>query len=150
MNESPTYLSASSPADLTRPFSVVVDDEKRIADTIVLILAAKGYAAEAAYDGASALSICRERVPDLVLSDVVMPVMNGMELAIALRNELPACKILLLSGQAATAEMMEQADRRGYKFDTLSKPIHPDDLLVRVRELIGPCNTGQTDPRFAS
>jgi CheY-like chemotaxis protein len=125
-------------AELRQSLIVVVDDEKRIADTLVLILNSKGYAAEAAYDGASALEICRQKVPDLVLSDVVMPGMNGIELAIAIHDELQGCRILLFSGQAETAEILEDARRRGYDFELLAKPLHPDKLVLRIKELIGP------------
>jgi CheY-like chemotaxis protein len=56
-------------------------------DIFALILDSKGYSAEAAHDGESALEICRQRIPDLVLSDVVMPGMNGIELAIAVSQQ---------------------------------------------------------------
>jgi CheY-like chemotaxis protein len=80
-------MPSSLAADLLRPFILVVDDEKRIADTLALILDSEGYSAEAAYEGASALEICRRKVPDLILSDAVMPGMNGIELAIAVRQQ---------------------------------------------------------------
>ena len=124
-------------AELPRPFIVVADDETRIADTLVLILKSKGYAAQAAHDGASALAICRQKVPDLVVSDVVMPGMNGIELAIAIRRQFPGCHILLFSGQAETMEILEDARRRGYDFELLAKPLHPDELLTRIEKLIG-------------
>jgi CheY-like chemotaxis protein len=130
-------------ADLTRPFIVVVDDERRIADTLVLILKSKGYAAEAAHDGASALAICRQKAPDLVVSDVVMPGMNGIDLAIAIRQQFPKCHILLFSGQAETTEILEDARRRGHDFELLAKPLHPEELLTRIEKLIGPKNASQ-------
>ncbi len=115
---------------------LVIDDEKRIADTLVVILSSTGYVAEAAYDGSSALQICSERPPDLVISDVVMPGINGIEVAIAIRRQFPACHILLYSGQAATAEMMEEARSRGHDFELLAKPVHPVQLLERVAQLL--------------
>jgi DNA-binding response OmpR family regulator len=129
--------------DLPRPFIVVVDDEKRIADTLALILNSKGYAAEAAHDGESALKICRRKNPDLVLSDVVMPGMNGIELAIVVRQQFPGCHILLFSGQAETAEILEDSTGRGYDFELLAKPLHPEHLLTRIKELIGPHDARQ-------
>ena len=74
---------------------VVVDDEKRIADTLALILRSAGYVAEVAYDGISGLALCGEYRPDLVISDVVMPGMSGIELAMEISRELPTCRILL-------------------------------------------------------
>ncbi len=118
-------------------FVLVVDDEHRIADTLALILSSKGYASQAAYDGATALTLCSQRIPDLLLSDVVMPDMNGIELAIAVQRDFPTCKVLLFSGQAATAEMLEDASSRGHRFELLAKPVHPLELLDRVAQLIG-------------
>jgi len=124
-------------ADLQRPFILVADDERRIADTLVLILNSKGYKAEAAHDGISALEICQQRVPDLLLTDVVMPGMNGIELAIAIRQQFIACQILLFSGHAETSEILQDARRRGFDFELLAKPLHPEQLLRKIKELLG-------------
>lgn len=128
---------SSARGDGCRPFVLIVDDERRIADTLSLILSSKGYASQAAYDGTTALAVCGERVPDLLLTDVVMPEMNGIELAIAVRREFPNCKVLLFSGQAATADMLDDASSHGHRFELLSKPVHPSQLLDKVAELIG-------------
>lgn len=117
---------------------LVVDDEHRIADTLVIILRMNGYTAEAAYDGLEALDRFRELQPDLVLSDVVMPGLNGIEMAISMRGERAGCRVLLFSGQGATANLLEQARTRGHDFELLAKPVHPEVLLARVREMIAP------------
>lgn len=117
---------------------LVVDDEKSIADTLALILRAKGYGSVSAYDGASGLEMYRTMVPDLVISDVVMPEMNGIEMAISIRREFLKSRILLFSGQQTLAEeMLEESRSRGYDFELLPKPIHPVELLEKVAELIG-------------
>jgi CheY-like chemotaxis protein len=118
------------------PFVLVVDDETRIADTLALILRSKDYEAEAAYDGAAALQICRTRLPDLIISDVVMPGMSGIELAITVSHEFPSSKILLFSGQAATEQMMQQAHSAGHTFELLAKPVHPVQLIQKVKSLL--------------
>lgn len=115
---------------------LIVDDERRIADTSALILQGAGYQTAAAYDGGSGIARCREFHPHLVLSDVVMPGMSGIEMAIALHREIPQCAILLISGQAATADMMETARREGHSFELLAKPVHPSTLLQRVAEIL--------------
>jgi YesN/AraC family two-component response regulator len=89
------------------------------------------------YNGRTALSVCDKSVPDLLLTDVVMPDMNGIELAIAVQRQFPTCKVLLFSGQAATAEMLEEASSRGHSFELLAKPVHPLELLEKVAQLIG-------------
>lgn len=65
-----------------------------------------------------------------------MPGMSGIEAAIEIRRRLPACSILLYSGQAATAQMMDDAKSRGHEFELLAKPVHPVQLLERVKSLI--------------
>lgn len=115
---------------------LVVDDEQRIADTLALILRSQGYTAEVAYDGLSGIKTYRSLLPSLVISDVVMPGMNGVEMAIAIRQEFANSRILLFSGQAVSGDMLDDARRRGYDFELLAKPVHPDQLLQKVAELI--------------
>jgi|KBSMisStandDraft_5_1062788.scaffolds.fasta_scaffold08582_2 CheY-like chemotaxis protein len=134
---------SNAAAGLRRPFILVVDDERVIAETLALILDSEGYGAEAAYDGASALEICRQRLPDLVVTDVVMPGMNGIDLAIAIGRQFPGCHILLFSGQAQTPLILEDAKRLGYDFELLAKPLHPEEFLKKVKDLIGPHDARQ-------
>lgn len=123
--------------DLRKRLVLVVDDEKRIADTLAAILETKGYESRAAYDGSTALEICQGRIPDLLITDVVMPGMSGIELGIAVKRKYSTCHVLLFSGQAATAQMLEDAEARGHRFEVLAKPVHPSLLLERVEQLIG-------------
>ena len=115
---------------------LIVDDERRIADTSALILQAQGYQTAVAYDGSAGITRCREFHPHLILTDVVMPGMSGIEMAVALRREFPGCAILLISGQAATADMLELARRQGHAFELLAKPVHPTVLLKRVAQIL--------------
>jgi CheY-like chemotaxis protein len=112
---------------------LVVDDERVIADTLAIILNKAGYNASAAYTGNQAVDLARSEKPDLVITDVIMPDMNGIEAAIHIREFLPACKILLFSGQAATVDLLEDARVHGHEFEILAKPIHPGDLLAKLR-----------------
>jgi CheY-like chemotaxis protein len=93
-----------------------------------------GYEASAAYSGNEAVEKARAVQPDLIISDVIMQDMNGIEAAIHIRKFLPACKILLFSGQAATADLLENARAQGHEFEILAKPVHPTDLLNKLRE----------------
>lgn len=110
----------------------VVDDEKCISDSLTAILNNRGFTASAFYSAESALAECEIVIPDLVISDVMMPVMNGVEMAIVIKERYPACKILLFSGKAGTAHMLEQARERGYDFALLTKPVHPTELLAML------------------
>ena len=121
--------------DGTRPVVMVVDDEQVIANTLAMILS-RSVNAMAFYDGASALKAAQGIVPDVLLTDVVMPGMSGVELAIAMREVVPHCKVLLFSGQAATRHLLADARAAGHNFALVQKPIHPADLLARVSELL--------------
>jgi DNA-binding response OmpR family regulator len=112
---------------------LVVDDERVIADTMTEILRRSGFNAICAYDGVSALELALQVGPDFVLTDVLMPRMNGVQLAIAIRKALPATEILLLSGQAGITEIVEGGREEGYLFELIAKPIHPEKLLQRLR-----------------
>lgn len=116
------------------PRILVVDDEKIIADTIVQILNRNGFIAEAAYSGEEAIETARRSCPELVLSDVLMPQIDGVEAAIAIRKHCPDTRIVLFSGQAATVEILARARERGHTFELLPKPIHPTQLIKHLRE----------------
>ncbi|MGA7463621.1 MAG: response regulator [Candidatus Korobacteraceae bacterium] len=116
-----------------KPRVLVVDDEQVIADTLAKILDLNGYDASAVYTGTAAVESARSLQPDLVISDVIMPDMNGIEAAISIRGFLPSCKILLFSGQAATADLLENARAQGHEFEILAKPVHPSDLLAKLK-----------------
>ncbi len=111
----------------------VVDDETIIANTLAMILNNAGFKAFAFEDPLKALEAAKTTVPNLLITDVVMTKMTGIELAIHFRHEFPECKVLLFSGQASTADMLEKAHQEGYDFDILAKPIHPADLLAKLR-----------------
>lgn len=117
-----------------KPRVLVVDDERVIADTLSIILNQNGFDASAVYTGNEAVRIASEVKPQLVISDVIMPGMSGIEAAIEIRQILPDCKVLLFSGQAATADLLERARTMGHEFEILAKPVHPQDLLARLRE----------------
>jgi DNA-binding NtrC family response regulator len=111
----------------------VVDDESVIAQTLAMILNQSGYAATAFETPDSAIAAAKDVAPDLLITDVVMPGMNGIDLAIHFRSMHPLCRVLLFSGQAVTSNLLEQARRRGYNFDVLAKPVHPADLLAKLQ-----------------
>jgi DNA-binding response OmpR family regulator len=113
----------------------VVDDEKCIADSLVTILRNSGYEATAFYNAQSALEQVESFSPELVISDVLMPGMNGVEMANLIRERHPTCKVLLFSGQAATADLLEGIRSRGYDFELLAKPVHPTELLARAADV---------------
>ncbi len=115
-----------------RPRVLVVDDEAVIADTLAEILSLSGFPAIAAYDGNGALGAALLQPPEMLITDVVLPGMNGIELAITIKRVYPDCKILLFSGQATTADLLATARRDGHRFTLLNKPLAPQELLATV------------------
>jgi CheY-like chemotaxis protein len=104
-----------------------------IADTTAEILSKYGFRAVRAYSGQSALKLAEKLKPDYLLTDVLMPRMNGVELAIAISKILPAMKILLFSGQAGISDILREAEEEGYTFDLVAKPIHPEKLIEHLK-----------------
>jgi CheY-like chemotaxis protein len=114
---------------------LVVDDQQLIADTTALVLNGCGFRAVRAYNGHAALNMAIELKPDYVLTDIVMPGMNGVELAIEVRKHLPGTHIVLISGQAGITDLLRQAKDHGYEFDLLAKPIHPEKLVGHLKAM---------------
>jgi len=119
------------------PRVLVVDDERIIADTLTMILTTSGFDARAAYSGEMALEMARNFHPEMLITDVVMPGLSGIEAAIKLHEFLPSCKILLFSGQATTQHLIEAARAQNYEFELLAKPVHPTELLARMQSVMG-------------
>jgi len=117
----------------TKPRVLIADDEEVIADTLAMILSQAGFETQAVYSGEEALSILHDFNPDMLISDVIMSGITGIETAIRVRALLPSCKVLLFSGQATTRNLLDVASAQGYEFELLTKPIHPADLLARMR-----------------
>lgn len=111
------------------PLVLVADDETIVADTLVEILSEEGFSAVAVHDGASAVESARRLQPDIVLADVAMPRLNGIEAAKRIREFLPTVRIVLFSGHVETAELLLRAEQEGHTFQVLAKPVSPVALL---------------------
>lgn len=116
---------------------IVVDDEPVIADTLVDILNGEGYNAIATSDGKSAIEWAMKFEPDVVVSDVIMPGLSGIDTAKAILKQLPRCRVILFSGQAASVDLVGRATREGYSFEVLTKPVDPDVLLNTISRTQG-------------
>lgn len=108
---------------------LVVDDEEDIRTVVRQMLAAEGYVVLDAGDPHHALRLAGQQHVDLLITDVVMPLMRGTELAQRLLALVPSAKVLLMS-----AYKVAEIAASGHPF--LAKPFTPDALLGRVRELL--------------
>lgn len=121
------------PASPTLVF--VVDDEEIIATTLAIILGGNGFEAVAFTHPLEALRAAEPRCPDILITDVAMPVLNGIDLAIQFKAIYPQCRVLLFSGALSTSARIEEARRKGFEFPILAKPVHPTELLAALRQL---------------
>lgn len=133
------------PAILGSRKILVLDDEETIADTLALIFSSNGYEARPAYSAEQALEMLEQWRPDLAIIDVVLPGMNGIELAIFLKASYPECHFLLFSGQPGTGGLLEEAKKKGHLFEILAKPLHPTFMLATVANMLcaPPVSLGQ-------
>jgi CheY-like chemotaxis protein len=116
-----------------KPRVLIADDERVIADTLAAILNHGGFEARASYSSAQALAIAPGFRPDLLISDVIMEDMSGIEAAVRIKAMLPDIRVFLLSGQTATPELLVKEKADGYGFEILTKPMHPGELISRLR-----------------
>jgi DNA-binding response OmpR family regulator len=86
-----------------KPKVLIVDDESNIRNSLAAIFTSRCYESTTAFSAEQAVEIIAGWRPDLALVDVGLPKMNGIELAIALKNGHPSCRVLLFSGQPNTA-----------------------------------------------
>jgi len=120
---------------------LIVDDEVVVAHSTAEIFRIAGHQPYSANSAEEALVIARQVRPDLVITDVVMPGKNGIDLAIQIVTEIPTCKVLLISGQAETTNLLEDAHQRGYHFDIVAKPLWPPELIAHAERLVANQNS---------
>jgi DNA-binding response OmpR family regulator len=131
------------------PVVLVVDDEVVITETRAAILSNWGYAVLTAYDAESALELARLIPPELLISDVMLAGINGVELAIAIQRDVPDCKVILFSGMTDSLELVDGANRAGHEFAFLAKPVHPVHLWSLLSKLnLGGVADSNPQPRF--
>jgi CheY-like chemotaxis protein len=115
---------------------LVVDDEKFLVELLADLLEDEGYVVERAHDGAQALQMIESDLPDLVLTDVMMPRMNGTELLAAVRRRLPAWQLPFVLFSAGTPP-----DIRWENVSFMAKPVHIEQIVSEVRHMLAGCLT---------
>ena len=121
---------------------LIVDDEEMDRVLLADILRRAGHETLFAANGRAALRLCRKSDIDLVVTDIVMPELNGLELLESLLEADPWVRVIAISG--ITAKKLNQAARSGAKA-ILTKPVDPEELLREISRALD-----ETEPRWES
>ena len=120
------------------PRILVIDDEVAVRKVIVRMLTSAGHEVTAAPDGAAGLRLWREAGADLVLTDLHMPEMNGLEVIRALRAAEPTLPVVAMSGTGAAREDLTQAVQQLGSVGILGKPFSWDELIGVIAAALQP------------
>jgi DNA-binding response OmpR family regulator len=121
---------------MTSPLVLVVDDDPVILKLLTVNFELEGYEVISATQGAEALEVARERRPDVVVSDIMMPVMSGIDLVVAMRDDtdLSGVPVILLSAKAQVGDV--RVGLEAGAADYVTKPFEPLDLVSRVERVL--------------
>jgi len=126
-------MTAEETSVANQPLVLVADDEPRITKLVALTLHDEGFRVVTASGGEEALRKAEEMRPDIVLLDIVMPDLDGIEVMKQLREWRPV-PVILLTAKGATADKAKGLDLGAD--DYIAKPFHPDELAARVRAVL--------------
>lgn len=120
---------------------LIVDDERAVAESMAAIFRLAGHEPYFATSPVEGLALSRRVQPQLLITDVVMPGETGIQLAIKIQKVFPNCKVLLMSGQAETSNLIDEAEEQGYRFEIVAKPIWPPDLIDMAVRIVSETNS---------
>jgi CheY-like chemotaxis protein len=120
---------------------LVVDDDPVIRESLEQALEDRGYEVESAANGMEALSVVREWLPDLIILDLVMPIMDGWQFRLEQLRSHPEVPVVVLTAYWSAAEASERLKAA----DLLRKPVDLDDLFAAVKRILG----DQSEPTSA-
>ncbi|MGD0783427.1 MAG: sigma-54 dependent transcriptional regulator, partial [Candidatus Aminicenantales bacterium] len=109
---------------------LIIDDEKNIRDIFSLLLSEKGYGTECASTGREGLAMARRSAPDVVLLDMNLPDMPGLDVLSGLRRDGPACRIIIITAFGTIRNAVEATKLGAYAY--LEKPVDNDELLLLI------------------
>lgn len=116
---------------------LVVDDEKPIRSVLRKMFTRWNHETVEAADGQEALEVCREQVPDLVLLDLYMPRMNGLQFLSAASDEFPDLPVVAMTGQPPTASLVALAAAKCFGSSILRKPFDIRQVSIHVCDALG-------------
>lgn len=120
------------------PRILVVDDEETVRKLITMVLQSEGYAVDTASNGLEALKAIDTDPPALVIADIMMPELSGLELVEGLRHHphTNALPIIFITASDDPKHFAQSVNLKARQF--ISKPFANDDLLAKVRRVVGP------------
>jgi CheY-like chemotaxis protein len=125
----------------SKPRVLVVDDEQIVATTLSMVLNSNGFEAVAAFSGREALALAHTSHFDVLVADVMMEPMSGLQTAIAFRNANPASHVFLFTGAEEAARLILDTANTGYDFQIFPKPLHPLQIIGALREALSTSDT---------
>lgn len=111
---------------------LIVDDEKDVTESLAAIFVKHEFEVRAVDSAEAAIEVIAGWQPDIAIVDVMLPHMNGIDLAMVIREMHPRCRLVLFTGQQTTQALLEEAAKKGRLFEILSKPVHPMFMLDYV------------------
>ena len=114
---------------------LVVDDESGVREAISVLLEEKGYEVQTANNGREGVKVFEQFQPDLVLTDISMPDMEGIELLKILRKRKKNLPVIVMSGNVVGTKFLKSANLFGATA-TLKKPFSNEDLLATIEEFL--------------
>jgi DNA-binding response OmpR family regulator len=123
----------SQPLNKTHIFIV---DEEVVSMTVAAILSRHDFVATAFTESVDALNAVRANPPDLLIAELGMSPLSGMDVPMLLQKAKPECKLLLFSGSLNSEESLKAARDSGLEFETIPKPVNPKQLLKKVLEMM--------------
>jgi len=121
-------------ATTLRPLRIlIVDDEHLIASSLATVLRTHGFEAISVYSGYSALETAFAWLPDVVISDIFTPGLNGVDAVLSMARRLPKAKFLLFSGHLPSHDSVSRTHEQGLRFVFFQKPIPPQSVVEYLR-----------------
>ncbi len=139
--------NTSDISDIGETNVLLVDDEKHFREILVKRLGQRGIVAQQASDGEEALRLLEEKPVEVVVMDVKMPKMNGIETLRHVKERYPATEVIMLTGHASTQDGVDGI--KSGAFDYLTKPIEFEQLLRKIRQALNKIRRAEDEKKEA-
>jgi len=114
---------------------LLVDDDKELSEEISEVLRSEGFLVDAAYDGLKGGQMAREGSYDVIILDVKLPALNGIEVLRYIKSKKPSTKVFLVSGNPFLEKLAEKENLTGLIAGLVSKPFDVEDLIKQINSI---------------